>query len=670
MRDWPGLCCLAASIGIWVCDSGEWLMLFLAAVVAIVWDSYSRGRQARFLWLVCLLFCLRAYASFEVPLQMAKPRDTSVWEARLQERVVELEMMVTGDPKVFENQIRVQAQACHLDLRHGMAGKFEAIFSKPFPTAQHQDSDDEAPVEIAFPELEQGQRWLVEGSVETVPGARFPGDIDTQNQLARKGITQRLRIRQWRKLGEPGGLLYLRHLLRSQLRKHLAPREAGLVIGVALGDASLLDPSLNQAFHRTSTTHLLAASGANVALLVWIVCFLGERLGFGPRPTALPCLGFGFLYTGLAGYASSIVRAVWMSLFSLWARHFGLQCGAGRSLAFAFLACLALSPATLFDCGFQLSAGAVASLVWLQPPFEKMVPKILAPGVAVFWGLLPISLFSFQEINPGGVLANLLIAPFVEVLLPAGLWLSITQVGGSLIGSYSYWCIEGVLWLSQFFSSTTVATPVGVFLGIWLAMTLCLVYPRYAGLMLIWVPALGLFCQPPQLGTIRTCRIFQMYGRTVLWWQGSPNLVIAEDPKTSQFAAAAVLRNHQPGEVFTVGWTQVKPFQLHTLERLDVQPNGINLEYGRFRLGWGQTNGPKSLVVRKNSVCLPDCQLVWDLREHPLEISTDGHHLSVREWQMPEKKSLSGQLVHVLCNQPRLREPIVSAYQGGIDGDI
>ncbi len=608
-------------------------LLVLAAWVA-VWDLCVGGRKAQLLLAVCLAFCFRAYCIFETPRNLHQLQQANTWKARLHEPSVKLEIQVISDAKVYENQVRVQAQTSQFDLRNGTIGKFEAIFTKPLQLKSGQSSEP-AVAPPVLPELEQGQHWEVEGSVESVPGPRFPGDIDNETQMARQGITQRLRIRQWKKLSEPSGLLHLRHLLRNRLRKMLPPREAGLVIGVALGDASLLDPNLSQAFHRTSTTHLLAASGANVALLVWLVCFLGERMGYGPRPTALPCLCFGVVYTGLAGYASSIVRAAWMSLFSLWARHFGLQCGAGRSLAFAFLTCLLIAPSTLFDCGFQLSAGAVASLVWLQPQFEKIGPKILAPGVAVFWGLLPISLFTFQETNLGGILANLLIAPFVEVLLPAGLWLAVSQIGAKLVSIYGYWCVEAVLWISQFFSSMSMATPPLLLLVIWLGATFSLVVPRFAYLSLVWLPAMSFLCQPPPLGTGRICRVFQLYGKTVVWWQGEPNLVIAEDPKTCKFASSAVLRNHQPGKILAIGWTQAVPFKMHTLERISVDPHGIDLHYGRFGLAWGQQRQPSSLVVRKDSVYLPDSKLLWDLREHSLELWTDGQRLTLRPWIVP-----------------------------------
>jgi aspartate/methionine/tyrosine aminotransferase len=56
--------------------------------------------------------------------------------------------------------------------------------------------------------------------------------------------------------------------IRSAMDAMFAPKEAGLLLGLALGDTSELDPGTERDFQATGLTHLLAVSGGNVAMVL------------------------------------------------------------------------------------------------------------------------------------------------------------------------------------------------------------------------------------------------------------------------------------------------------------------------------------------------------------------------------------------------------------------
>jgi len=68
--------------------------------------------------------------------------------------------------------------------------------------------------------------------------------------------------------GLPGIVDAVRARATVALSAHLPPAEAGLLRGMTLGDDSAMPTELRDAMRRSGLGHLVAASGANVALLV------------------------------------------------------------------------------------------------------------------------------------------------------------------------------------------------------------------------------------------------------------------------------------------------------------------------------------------------------------------------------------------------------------------
>ena len=92
---------------------------------------------------------------------------------------------------------------------------------------------------------------------------------------------------------------------------------------------------------------------------------------------------------------------------------------------------LLLKPIFLFDVGFQLSYLAVFGIIWVQPVFYQLwKPKyyIIDKGWQLFTvslaaqiGVLPLSLFYFHQFPGLFFVSNLLIIPFLGIILSTGI---------------------------------------------------------------------------------------------------------------------------------------------------------------------------------------------------------------------------------------------------------
>lgn len=297
--------------------------------------------------------------------------------------------------------------------------------------------------------LNYGDRLLVSGWLST------PRDTPSFAQaeiLARDGVFSILRSLKVERLGvdqaDPvlGFFYRVRQRALQALAASLPPEEAALIGGVVLGADESMPPHLQQVFSRTGTTHILAVSGFNVALVAGAFGtlfgrWLGARRGALAAGIAIGC------YTILVGAEPSAVRAALMAGLAMMARLLGRRGNALTSLAATGVIMTAVRPSLLAEIGFQLSFAATlglvvyaeplehAALAWFQPAASDR-PARSAPGIvrevilltlAAQMATLPLTAYYFGRIPATALPANFLILPLQPALMILG---GLTAVAG------------------------------------------------------------------------------------------------------------------------------------------------------------------------------------------------------------------------------------------------
>ncbi len=215
---------------------------------------------------------------------------------------------------------------------------------------------------------------------------------------------------------------------------------------LVVGDKSLINKPLREAFNRAGVSHLLAISGLHVgivaafsfALLSWIFSYIKPLLWYGwtRRCAAVISLLPVVFYGLLAGMPPSTQRAVIMVSVFLMAFFFQKDHDPMNTLAVAAVLILVIHPPSLFSISFQLSFSAVFAILYglsLVPErdrekdtrFMKWSDRIKVfcmVSVSAFFGTLPIVLFYFNQVPALGIIANLAIVPMLGFgAVPAGL---------------------------------------------------------------------------------------------------------------------------------------------------------------------------------------------------------------------------------------------------------
>jgi competence protein ComEC len=218
-----------------------------------------------------------------------------------------------------------------------------------------------------------------------------PGQFSWREYLARQGIYSCASVRDAASVTKcrsgdgsliaESALATKRYITASIARLH-PKREAGLISGMVLGTYAYLSPDILRDFQRTGTLHLLAASGFNCFVLVFLASPVLTWLGVLPKGKSFVIIVLLVLYLLMVGLKPSLVRAtVMMSLYIL-ARLLKRVPRTQNLFFAAVIVVLAMNPADLFDVGFQLSFLGVWALIWFMPLAEAMLRRVGWSGAA------------------------------------------------------------------------------------------------------------------------------------------------------------------------------------------------------------------------------------------------------------------------------------------------
>jgi competence protein ComEC len=211
----------------------------------------------------------------------------------------------------------------------------------------------------------------------------------------------------------------VRDAARRQALASLAPERAGLLVGMALGDTSLLPAELERDFRAAGLTHLMAVSGANLAVVLAAGLWLAGIAGAGRRGLAVAGIVLVVVLVVVTRWEPSVLRAGVMAGLVLLGVATGQGPGGRRALCLAVVVLLLADPSLAGALGFQLSVAATAGVLWLGPAvagaLPERIPERIRKGVGMTLGAqataMPALTLVFGSVSLAGLPANLLGLP-------------------------------------------------------------------------------------------------------------------------------------------------------------------------------------------------------------------------------------------------------------------
>lgn len=203
-------------------------------------------------------------------------------------------------------------------------------------------------------------------------------------------------------------------------------KESGILKAMLTGDRSGLDEETKEVYKRVGIAHILSISGLHVTLLGMglfnILMKLLKRLRFCSVITIL----FLFAYGVFTGFSVSTVRAVIMIVCMLCGRMLLRAYDGQSAAALAAIIILVSNPTELFETGFQLSFIAVYGIFAgniIRKNFNIKNPVLVyfIPGFFAQLATFPIILRTYYSFSPYSFAANIILLPFMSVIVISGL---------------------------------------------------------------------------------------------------------------------------------------------------------------------------------------------------------------------------------------------------------
>ena len=347
--------------------------------------------------------------------------------------------------------------------------------------------------------LKIGQQIVLEGTFALFSTATNPGEFDAQAYYAAKGIGGRVRKAQILAAGEKYSFLReklygFRQVLHDRLAEVFPAKEASVMQTLLLGEKEELDAEVKALYQKNGIAHILSISGLHITLLGMGVYRLLKRLGLPVRAAAVGGAMLLFIYGVMVGMSVSASRAIGMYLLQMLGIFVGRTYDMLTGLGLMALLLVLQEPERLCDVSFLMSFGAVLGICILTPVLsgdgrerdadeelevkgisawlrtvadifgdsayernkyregwrkvayegiQRMVSTVkggFAASVGVILFTLPVQLWFFYEIPVYSVLLNLLVLPFMSVVVAGGILSLIPGLG--LVGTVD--CL--ILW--------------------------------------------------------------------------------------------------------------------------------------------------------------------------------------------------------------------------------
>ncbi|MCF7567606.1 competence protein ComEC family protein [Sabulilitoribacter arenilitoris] len=215
---------------------------------------------------------------------------------------------------------------------------------------------------------------------------------------------------------------------------HFKPDELAIINALLLGQRQDISKEVYTSYTNAGAIHILAVSGLHVGIILLILTQVFkpiERFKHGKLIKAILLVSCLWSFALIAGLSASVTRAVTMFSIVAIAMNLKRPTNVYNTLAISMFVILLFKPLFLFDVGFQLSYLAVFAIVAIDPllynlwrPKNWFLDKYwhtLTITVSAQFGIIPISLYYFHQFPGLFFISNLVIIPFLGLILGLGI---------------------------------------------------------------------------------------------------------------------------------------------------------------------------------------------------------------------------------------------------------
>lgn len=289
--------------------------------------------------------------------------------------------------------------------------------------------------------LKVGSVFMLNERLNTIPIPKNPYQFDYKSYLERQYIYHQIYTTNnslfkidYESKGVFSFASSIRETVNTKLKQfNFKDEELSIINALLLGQRKGIDKAIYENYINAGVVHILAVSGLHVGIVLLLLNFLLKPLDYLKHGKILKTLIILFLlwsFAIVAGLSASVTRAVTMFSIVAIAINWKRPTNIYNTLAVSMFILLLIKPLYIFDVGFQLSYIAVFAIVWIRPLLYNLwKPKLKI--LNFFWsiftvttaaqiGVLPISLYYFHQFPSLFFISNLIVIPFLGIILGMG----------------------------------------------------------------------------------------------------------------------------------------------------------------------------------------------------------------------------------------------------------
>ena len=249
------------------------------------------------------------------------------------------------------------------------------------------------------------------------------------------------------------GIENLRRRIVERINRILPPDEAGITAAVVAGERGGISRKITNNYRDSGLAHFLSISGLHMTMLAGLMFFLIRLLVALVPPLALrydskkisavAAIFLSFFYLLISGAEVPTQRAFIMTLIVLAGVLIGRKAISMKTISWAALIVLIISPQALIGASFQMSFAAVVMLIAFYEKFAGRLHRFLNGGnagtigitgraVRIVWAYLagivvsdlvaslatlPFGIYHFNRIAVYTSLGNLLAGPVIGLVI-------------------------------------------------------------------------------------------------------------------------------------------------------------------------------------------------------------------------------------------------------------
>ncbi len=399
------------------------ILAFVLAVHLLLQSFFNKSLNSRWIYPSTSLFLLSIFifGLFRLQLSRQSPQPGKLISHLSRDTVLVSGQILSVRHSSYSDEY--VAEITHITKKH----TFHASLKFKIELRQYRDMDN------TF--LSQGDQIRAFINIVPIPGKQNPNEFDYKSWLASRHIYTEgniVHILSKKNNQNKWTWLWWRKHIEQIINRNFSAKNAAVAKAILLGQKQDVPTASKQAFIHAGLAHLMAVSGLHVGFIVapfWFLIpyFWTKKYG---KITGLIILSIIlFLYAGLTGFTASVIRASLTAFLLSVGRLYQKVHEPVNLTAAAALIILLFNPNALFSVSFQLSFGAVFTILLLFPVASHFVPErlkhrwysgiidVILLSITVQVGLFPLLVYYFHQFSIVAPISNILAIPMTQIIV-------------------------------------------------------------------------------------------------------------------------------------------------------------------------------------------------------------------------------------------------------------